>query len=66
MKISFLLLILLLAGTVLLVSCKKCVTCNAYDRVDNSVKNQQNFCGPGSEVSEFETNYVYIWNDRVP
>ncbi|MEI6851600.1 MAG: hypothetical protein WCL06_02115 [Bacteroidota bacterium] len=63
MKRTFLLLLLLLGGAIFLCSCKKCITCTAYDRVDNSQKNQQNFCGPGSEANEFEKNYVYIWND---
>jgi hypothetical protein len=62
--IKLILFILLLTGHfILFTSCKKCVTCKAYDRVDNSVKNQHDYCGPGPDISESEKNYVYIWND---
>jgi len=63
MRKSHLIIFLLLCSLTFIVSCKKCITCKAYDRVDNSVTDQQDYCGPRIDVNESKKNYIYIWNN---
>jgi hypothetical protein len=63
MRKSYLVVIILFGTLTFFGSCKKCITCQAYDRGDSSIQNQEEYCGPGADIKESEKNYIYIWNN---
>jgi len=56
-------LFLILITLIFFASCKKCITCKAFNRRDNTVMSQEDYCGPGKYVDESKKSYIYIWND---
>jgi hypothetical protein len=62
-RLSYLLIFAVVWAFPSFISCKKCVTCKAYDRNNNSVMSEEDYCGPKVETDEAEKNYIYIWNN---
>jgi hypothetical protein len=44
-------------------SCRKCETCKAYYRSDNSLADETEYCGTKIVVNDDVTFYEDLWND---
>lgn len=50
-------------ATIALSSCRKCVTCKAYDRQTLQTVNTQEYCGFPKMVNDDVDFYEDLWND---
>ena len=63
MKKTALILALTVFTAISFTSCRKCITCKAYERSTNAVINTQEYCGPKQVVDDDESFYEDLWND---
>jgi hypothetical protein len=52
----------ILIATIAFTSCKKCITCTAYEKTTNIQVDQDHLCGMSIEVNSWVDNYKTDWD----
>jgi hypothetical protein len=63
MKKFIIIIVLAVFATMAFSSCRKCKTCTAYYRLDNTEADQTQYCGFKRVVDSDVSSYESIWND---
>jgi capsular polysaccharide biosynthesis protein len=62
MKKVSLVVILLIVAAVAMTSCKKCVTCTAYEKTTDVIVDQEHLCSNNIEVNNWIDDFKTDWD----